>query len=101
MLLAARRKIEASPSASHPLSSTLTNEFAALESKYDSVQTYRSVGSKMSKMSSLSHHQQRATHLNASAYSAGSKRKASLKMAWKSSLNNEPDDMCEDMCDSD
>lgn len=93
MLHAAQRRVATSDSAGCALSSNLVAESEALVANYSSEMQYRSVGSKMSKMSAMSHGRQRANHMqSADMYAGGSKRKASMKAKWMSSLAGDDSD---------
>ena len=60
--------------------------------QYTTDQVYRSMGSKATKMSSLSHARQRATHSNEGAYSGAVRSKAAMKASWAASLAQDSDD---------
>ena len=89
-LAACRDAIAHTPSAEadYALSHDLVGEIAGLEEQYQSASRYRSVGSKMSKMSSASHQRQRAVHSNAGIYAGGAKHKKAMKMQWMSSISS-------------
>lgn len=86
MLRDVRRRVAESASATDYLSLNLQSECQALEANFESTAQYRAVGSKMSKMSAMSHARQRATHLNVDSYGGGGKRKAALKASWLASM---------------
>jgi hypothetical protein len=52
--------------------------------QYDEERVYRSLGSKMSKMSAMSHQMQRSNHTSAPMYEAGASSKAAMKRAFAS-----------------
>merc|ERR1712093_104521 len=81
-LVLARERIVASASSNHTLSANLMSQVAEIETTFTNEVQYRSVGSKMAKMQSLSHQRQRATHFDADSYAAGAKRKAAMKASW-------------------
>ena len=94
-LVAGRQRLEAcrtlvaeSGSADNALSYNLQTEVATLSSNYRTVSQYRSVGSKMSKMSATSHQRQRANHSQVDMYGGGAKRKAAMKASWLSSISS-------------
>jgi len=72
---------EVTPS-DQPVNTSLMSQVAEVEDTFSSEVQYRSVGSKMAKMQSLSHQRQRANHSNVGDYGAGAKRKAAMKAAW-------------------
>jgi len=91
-LMAVRKRIADSASATSQLSSACAKEMDELEVQYRSMSQYRSVGSKMSKMHASSHYRQRAVHSNADVYSGGAKRKAAMKASWMGTLLGEDSD---------
>ena len=66
----------ASPASVCTNTAALLSDLESIEAAYESTAVYRSVGSKMSKMSAMSHAQQRSTHSTGSMYEGGSKRMA-------------------------
>jgi len=86
MLRAVRQRMAESISAAVPMSRQLMAECESLESTYENAARYQAEGSKMSKMSAMSHARQRANHLNVDTYGGGGKRKAALKASWMSSI---------------
>ena len=85
---ACRTLVAESGSADNALSYNLQTEVATLSSNYRTVSQYRSVGSKMSKMSATSHQRQRANHSQVDMYGGGAKRKAAMKASWLSSISS-------------
>lgn len=75
-------ELSGSPSASSTLSSNLLRELQALMVQYEDKTRYTVMGSKMSKMSAMSHHRQRANHTNSDMYSGGQVSKAAMKRSW-------------------
>jgi len=63
----------ASPFAASPMVQNLQSEVAAISAGYASESCYRSSGSKMTKMSMLSHAQQRSNHVSGGVYAKKSK----------------------------
>lgn len=88
LLQSVRKRVADSPSCDATLSLGLVMECEQLERNYASETQYRSVGSKMSKMSVMSHSRQRANHVQGDMYVAASKRKALMKSNWASSLTS-------------
>ena len=84
-LLSMRGALMASPAAPSDLGRALTAEMDGLTMQYSTEHAYRSVGSKATKMSSLSHARQRATHSNEGAYSGAMSMKRAMKASWTSS----------------
>jgi Mg-chelatase subunit ChlD len=84
-LLSMRGALMASPAAPSDLGRALTAEMDGLTMQYSTEYAYRSVGSKATKMSSLSHARQRATHSNEGAYSGAMSMKRAMKASWTSS----------------
>lgn len=82
LLAQARELVCRSSSVATPLSAALVKEMVALEDGYVDMPRYRSVGSKVSKMSAACHMQQRSNHCTASVYKGGSKGKSSMKGSW-------------------
>merc|ERR1719305_128869 len=82
----AKRKIALSSSADHPLNRVLVAECDTVEAGFADRAMYRNVGSKMSKMSAMSHGRQRATHMNQEAYRSAGANKAKLMASWSASL---------------
>ena len=72
------------PSHNSTMTSGLIQECQALQLEYSDRERYRSMGSKMSKMSAQSHYAQRSTHmsLEKTSYSAGKKSKGATKSAF-------------------
>lgn len=83
----ARQRVARSPSALNVLSASLIQQCSDLETQYDSMHSYHTVGSKMTRMHSISHSRQRSSHMNSEMYEAGAKRKKTLTDSWMSSLN--------------
>lgn len=81
-LALARQHIFSSATSGEAFSASLMSQVAEVEDTFSSEVQYRSVGSKMAKMQSLSHQRQRANHSNVGDYGAGAKRKAAMKAAW-------------------
>jgi len=82
LLAACQEAVRGSPSAACDLSAGLVREVQGLSDHYEDAARYRSVGSKMSKMSAMSHQMQRSNHASAQMYSAGMKSKSAMKSAW-------------------
>jgi len=82
-LQAAIAHAQASPSAASPLVQNILSDAVACERGYSDAVSYRSWGSKMSKMQAMSHAQQRSTHSAGVAYER--KSKMAMKSAWASS----------------
>lgn len=81
-LLQARRRIEESPAVRTPLGLALSAEVDSLVEQYRDRGRYSSTGSKASKMSYMSHAQQRANHSNEGVYSGAKHRKLQMKASW-------------------
>ena len=77
--------VQCSPSRDLELCGGLVREVQQLHMQYDEELVYRSLGSKMSKMSAMSHQMQRSNHASAAMYEAGSSSKAAMKRAWATS----------------
>jgi hypothetical protein len=78
------RVVQGSPSANSALCGGLVLEVQQLHMQYDEERVYRSLGSKMSKMSAMSHQMQRSNHTSAPMYEAGASSKAAMKRAFAS-----------------
>jgi len=87
LLLECRKRVKTSSSAAHQLSANLVDDIDSVEQHYQSRNTYRTVGSKMSKMSSLSHSRQRAVHTNADMYTSAASNKRAMKARWMSTID--------------
>jgi len=84
-----RSLVSASSSAAETLSMDLISQCGMLEEQFASTSTYRSIGSKMSKMQAMSNGLERGNHMmSADLYSSGASRKKALKTSWKSTLTN-------------
>jgi len=83
-LVSMRDTLGASPAAPTELGRALTAEMAGLTMQYSTEHVYRSVGSKATKMSSLSHYRQRANHSCEGAYSGAVRSKVAMKASWSS-----------------
>jgi hypothetical protein len=82
VLTACKTRVEQTHSANRALSVGLVREMGMLEQHFESATAYRSVGSKMSRMSVTSHGRQRAVHSNPGMYSSAASHKSSLKKSW-------------------
>jgi len=84
LLHAAIGALSSSPSAASPVTQALSADVYRLAADYEHLGSYRSVGSKRSKMSAMSHSYQRSTHDEEmpSHYSAGRESKGSMKRGW-------------------
>lgn len=84
LLQAALGALARSPSAASSVSQALSADVQRLAVDYEHLGSYRSVGSKRSKMSAMSHSYQRSTHDEEmpSHYAAGSESKGSMKRGW-------------------
>ena len=65
-----------------PLGLALSAEVDSLVEQYRDRGRYSSTGSKASKMSYMSHAQQRANHSNEGVYSGAKHRKLQMKASW-------------------
>jgi len=83
-LSAAIGALQRSPSVASSVSQALMADVQRLALDYEHISSYRSVGSKRSKMSSMTHSYQRSTHDEEmqSSYSAGAASKGAMKRAW-------------------
>ena len=70
----------ASPACESANTAALQSDLDNVEAGFESESVYRSLGSKMSKMSAMSHAQQRSTHATGGAYERASKKMT--KSAW-------------------
>lgn len=76
----------ASPAAASEVVRNIISDATAAEAGYADAVTYRAVGSKMSKMSAMSHMQQRSNHCSAATYER--KSKMAMKSAFLSSASS-------------
>jgi len=83
LLLQAVAVASASPAAASKVVSSIIRDATAAEAGYADAATYRAIGSKMSKMSAMSHMQQRSTHCSAAMYER--KSKVAMKASFLSS----------------
>lgn len=82
LLRAAALEVRSSPTAEEPMMRSLATDLEDLEVQYADEPRYRSLGSKMSKMSAQAHMVQRGNHRSEETYSSGAKAKKAMKMAW-------------------
>ena len=75
-----RAMSHASPACASANTAALQSDLDNVEAGFESESVYRSLGSKMSKMSAMSHAQQRSTHATGGAYERASKKMT--KSAW-------------------
>lgn len=72
----------ASPAAQTHTVQSLCADLAQCSTGYDDEVVYRSMGSKMSKMSAMSHFKQMSNHSTGQAYSGSKASKEAMKKAW-------------------
>jgi len=82
VLAACKMRVGQTYSANQTLSAGLVREMGMLEQHFESATAYRTVGSKMSRMSAMSHARQRTVHTNAGMYRSAASHKSSLKASW-------------------
>lgn len=83
VLTAMRTQLEGTVSNEAPYVQALAAELTSIEQNYETAAQYRSVGSKMSKMSHYSHMRQRGIHTQSDdMYQAAKSRKMAMKSNW-------------------
>merc|ERR1712166_1479360 len=70
----------ASPACASANTAALLSDLDEVVAGFEDEPVYRSMGSKMSKMSAMSHAQQRSTHATGSTYEGASKRAAKMSL---------------------